>query len=236
MNKKTRNWIVAGAAAVILVGAGGYAYMDDYLGNRVEITEAIPASGSAANASANEGNAEQATVGAEQLNGEWNIAEESKVYFSVTTSRETVNFENAAVGGSWTIQLDQPENMKAEGTLEMSEVNSGNAQRDGHIQSADYFNVAQFPQAAFTAASFEGLPEAWEEGAVYDFRMAGTLSVKGIDKEATFDGQALYQNNQVRLSGTTTVTFADFGMQNPHSVVLETENDIAVRLELVLEK
>ncbi|GJM68478.1 hypothetical protein HMSSN036_06940 [Paenibacillus macerans] len=66
--------------------------------------------------------------------------------------------------------------------------------------------------------------------------MAGTMNVKGIDKEVTFDGQALYQDNQVRLSGTTTVTFADFGLQNPHNVVLETENDISVRLELVLEK
>lgn len=236
MNKKTRNWIITGAAAVILVGAGGYAFMDNYLGNRVEITEAIPASGTAANASSGEGNAEQASVSADQLNGEWSITEASKVYFSVTTSRETVNFENTAVSGNWTIQLDQPENMQAEGTVEMSDINSENDQRDGHLQSADYFNVAQYPQATFTASSFEGLPAEWTEGTVYDFKMAGTLNVKGIDKEVTFDAQALYQNNQVRLSGATTVTFADFGLENPHNVVLETENDISVRLELVLEK
>ncbi|MMZ68535.1 YceI-like domain protein [compost metagenome] len=66
--------------------------------------------------------------------------------------------------------------------------------------------------------------------------MPGTLTVKGVDKDVIFEAQALYQDNQVRLSGVTTVTFADFGMQNPHSVVLETENDISVRLELVLER
>ncbi|MEK5165771.1 YceI family protein [Paenibacillus sp. FSL R5-0527] len=234
MNKQTRNWIIAGGtAAVILIGVGGYMFMDSYLGNKVEIVEAIPASGAVAEASPD---GEKPVVTAEQLNGEWSTTDASKVYFSVTTSRETVNFENAAVSGTWTIQLDQPENMKAEGTLEMSEVSSGNGQRDEHIKTADFFDVAQYPQATFTAASFEGLPGEWEEGKVYDFKMAGTMNVKGIDKEVTFDGQALYQDNQVRLSGTTTVTFADFGLQNPHNVVLETENDISVRLELVLEK
>ncbi|CAM4506718.1 YceI family protein [Paenibacillus macerans] len=234
MSKKTRNWIIAGgAAAVILIGTGGYKFMDNYLGNRVEIEQAIPASGAVADASAD---GEKTVVTAERLNGEWKITDASKVYFSVTTSRETVNFENAAVSGTWTIQLDQPEDMKAEGVLEMSDVNSGNGQRDEHIKTADFFDVAQYPQATFTAASFEGLPGEWEEGKVYDFKMAGTMNVKGIDKEVTFDGQALYQDNQVRLSGTTTVTFADFGLQNPHNVVLDTENDISVRLELVLEK
>ncbi|MCM3703235.1 YceI family protein [Paenibacillus macerans] len=234
MNKQTRNWIIAGGtAAVILIGVGGYMFMDSYLGNKVEIVEAIPASGAVAEASPG---GEKPVVTAEQLNGEWSTTDASKVYFSVTTSRETVNFENAAVSGTWTIQLDQPENMKAEGTLEMSEVSSGNGQRDEHIKTADFFDVAQYPQATFTAVSFEGLPSEWEEGTVYDFKMAGTINVKGIDKEVTFDGQALYQDNQVRLSGTTTVTFADFGLQNPHNVVLETENDISVRLELVLEK
>ena len=234
MSKKTRNWIIAGgAAAVILIGTGGYMFMDNYLGNRVEIEQAIPASGAVADASAD---GEKTVVTAERLNGEWKITDASKVYISVTTSRETVNFENAAVSGTWTIQLDQPEDMKAEGVLEMSDVNSGNGQRDEHIKTADFFDVAQYPQATFTAASFEGLPGEWEEGKVYDFKMAGTMNVKGIDKEVTFDGQALYQDNQVRLSGTTTVTFADFGLQNPHNVVLDTENDISVRLELVLEK
>lgn len=234
MNKQTRNWIIAGGtAAVILIGVGGYMFMDSYLGNKVEIVEAIPASGAVADASAD---GEKTVVTAERLNGEWKITDASKVYFSVTTSRETVNFENAAVSGTWTIQLDQPEDMKAEGVLEMSDVNSGNGQRDEHIKTADFFDVAQYPQATFTAASFEGLPGEWEEGKVYDFKMAGTMNVKGIDKEVTFDGQALYQDNQVRLSGTTTVTFADFGLQNPHNVVLDTENDISVRLELVLEK
>jgi hypothetical protein len=46
----------------------------------------------------------------------------------------------------------------------------------------------------------------------------------------------MYRNGQLLLSGTTKVTFADFGMTNPHTVVLETENELGVRLELILNK
>ncbi len=46
----------------------------------------------------------------------------------------------------------------------------------------------------------------------------------------------MYQNRQILPSGTTVVTFADFGMENSHSVAIETENDLIVQLELVLDK
>lgn len=115
MSKKTRNWIIAGgAAAVILIGTGGYKFMDNYLGNRVEIEQAIPASGAVADASAD---GEKTVVTAERLNGEWKITDASKVYFSVTTSRETVNFENAAVSGTWTIQAGPARGYEGRGSL-----------------------------------------------------------------------------------------------------------------------
>jgi polyisoprenoid-binding protein YceI len=243
---KTRNWIIAGAAALLIVGAGSYTLMNNYLGNNVEIEQVIPASGAAATApaasnaageagSANTGNTDAGSVTGEELNGLWNITAASKVYFSVTTSRETVNFENSAVTGNWTINLEEQGSMKGEGTLDLTQINSGNSQRDGHVKQAEFFNTAEFPQANFTTNSIEGLPSEWTDGTVYDFTMNGTLTVRGVEKEVVFAGKALYADKQVKLSATTTVTFADFGMTNPHSVVLSTENDIAVQLELVLE-
>jgi polyisoprenoid-binding protein YceI len=258
MNKKTRNLIIAGAGAVILLGGGGYAVMSNYMGNNVEIESVIPASSpqaatgtsnSESNASApgnaGSGNTGSAAAGSSEgsgtltsadLNGEWSIADASKVYFSVTTSKETVNFENNAVSGHWSIDLENPANMKGTGSIDLSAIDSGNSQRDGHIQSEDYFDIAAYPTANFEAVSFEGLPAEWTEGTVYDFSMKGNLSIRGIDKEVVFAAKALTQDGQVRLSGTTTVTFDDFGMANPHSVVLSTENDVDVQLELVLQK
>ncbi|WP_046215107.1 YceI family protein [Paenibacillus wulumuqiensis] len=233
MTKKTRNWIIASAVVVVLLAVGGYTFMQSYMGNKVEIQQVIPTEAAAA-----EGQA--ATSGANvtgtELNGDWAISDASKVYFSVTTSQETVNFVDNKVSGSWKVNVDDPAQMSAEGQIDMSAIDSGTAQRDEHVKQADFFDVSKFPNATFKATSFEGLPSEWVSGATNEFKMAGTLTVKGVEKEVTFDAKGVYQDGKILLSGTTMVTFQDFGMTNPHSVVMTTENDINVQLELVLTK
>ncbi len=48
MKKKTRNLVIAGTAAVILVCTGGYMFMQDYLGNKIKIHQVIASADSAA--------------------------------------------------------------------------------------------------------------------------------------------------------------------------------------------
>jgi polyisoprenoid-binding protein YceI len=237
MNKKTKTWVISGVAAIVILGGGGYYVANSYMGNNVDIEQVLPASTAASTTEAGTGTTvANEAASAEQLNGDWTISEGSKVYFSVTTSQETVNFVDEQVSGTWAINVDDASQMKAEGQIEMSGIDSGNGQRDGHVKEADFFDVGTHPQATFTATSFEGIPAEWTAGQTVDFKMNGTLTVKGVEKEVTFDAKAAYENDQVLLSATTTVTFEDFGMENPHSVVLSTENDIQVQLELKLDK
>ncbi|WP_438496914.1 YceI family protein [Paenibacillus sp. IHBB 3054] len=244
MNKKTWVWIATG---VVIIGAvTAFAFLNKSLGNNVEIESVIPAQEqgtnsagtAAANANANTSGetASGAAVTAEQLNGAWSIADTSKVYWSVTTSKETVNFVNEKVQGTWNVNLEDAAAMTGEGTLEMSALDSENAQRDEHVKSDDYLAVTQFPQSTFTVKSFSELPAEWTEGTAVPVEMQGTLTVKGIEKDVTFQSQAVYSGGQLLLSGTTTVTFEDFGMVSPHSIVLDTENNLEVRLELTLTK
>lgn len=242
MNKKTWAWAASG---VVIIGAiTAFILLNNSLGNNVEIESVIPEQSQAANnagtAAAN-ANGETASgtataVTAEQLNGAWSIAEPSKVYWSVTTSKETVNFVNEEVQGTWNVNLDDTAAMNGEGILEMSALDSENAQRDEHVKSDDYLAVTQFPQSTFTVTSFSELPAEWTEGTAVPVEMQGTLTVKGIEKEVVFQSQVVYSGEQLLLSGTTTVTFEDFGLVNPHSIVLATENNLEVRLELVLKK
>ncbi|MGF9699243.1 MULTISPECIES: YceI family protein [Paenibacillus] len=237
MNKKTKTWVISGVAAIAILGGGGYYFANSYMGNNVDIEQVLPASTAASTTDAGTGTAVvNEAASAEQLNGDWTISEGSKVYFSVTTSQETVNFVDEQVSGTWTIHVDDASQMKADGQIEMSGIDSGNGQRDGHVKEADFFDVSTHPQATFKATSFEGVPTEWTAGQTADFKMSGTLTVKGVEKEVTFDAKAAYENDQVLLSATTMVTFEDFGMKNPHSVVLSTENDIQVQLELKLSK
>ncbi|MGN7763146.1 YceI family protein [Paenibacillus sp. 22594] len=238
MKKKT---IAIVAAGVVIVGAiTAFSYLNNSLGNNVKIESVIPTQEQGAANGTNTANAAASPAGAavtaEQLNGAWNIADTSKVYWSVTTSKETVNFVDPSVTGTWNVNLDDAGAMTGEGTVEMSALDSGNGQRDEHVKGADFLSVTEFPQSTFVVKSFSELPAEWTEGTAVPVQLQGTMTVKGTTKDVTFDSQAVYSGGQLMLSGTTTVTFEDFGMANPHSIVLDTENNLEVRLELVLSK
>jgi len=239
MKKKGIIWtsIVAG---VIVIGVGGFTLMNDYLGNNVEIESVMsPSVENNANAPAETGSSEgvtaDAAVSVDELNGAWNITSGSKVYWSVTTSKETVNFVNEAVSGTWTIDLNDASKMSGEGVLDMSALDSGNDQRDSHVKDReDLLAVAQYPQATFTATAITPQSTEFKEETVVPLTIEGTITVKGVEKAVTFESNAMYKDGQLLLSGTTQVTFGDFGMTSPHTVVLEAENDLSVQLELIL--
>lgn len=92
------------AAGVIIVGVvTGYTLLDKSLGNNVEIESVIPNQATTADAGEttnNTGASAGVAVTAEQLNGDWTLGETSKVYWSVTTSKETVNFVDNKVQGT----------------------------------------------------------------------------------------------------------------------------------------
>lgn len=229
------------AAGVVIIGVvTGYTLLDKSLGNQVEIESVMPGQGSAGTDGAGAANTAEAAAGvavtAEQLNGDWTVADTSKVYWSVTTSKETVNFVNNKVQGAWKVNVEDSTSMAGEGTLDMSALDSGNSKRDEHVKGEDFLSVAEFPQSTFVVKSFSELPVEWTEGTAVPVEMQGTLKVKGMEKDVIFQSQAAFNEGQLMLSGTTTVAFSDFGMSNPHNVVLDTENNLEVRLELVLTK
>ncbi len=237
---KKKQIILLTAVIVVLIGiVGAYAAFNRYLGNNVEI-ESVMAEQVETATTEGAGEASEtasAAVSADELKGAWNIASGSKVYWSVTTSKETVNFVNEAVTGSWTVDPNDAAAMTGEGVLDMTALDSGNSQRDGHVKErADLLEVSTYPQAMFKTESLSALPAEWKEGSAVPLTITGILTVKGKEKEVTFDAESMYRDGQLLLSGSTKVTFADFGMTSPHTVLLETENELAVQLELVLNK
>lgn len=218
---------------LVVLAGGAYGLYDYYAGNHVEIQEVIPAD---APVQTDSGTAGTAAVEPGDVNGEWTIQPDSKVYFSVTTSKETVNFEGASVTGNWMIDTDDLTKMSGQGVVDVNALQSGNTQRDGHIKGPQYLDASANPEATFTVKSFENFPKEWKEGAKATFTMNGTLTVKGISKDVAFATEALYTQGAFKMEGSTIVTFDDFGMKNPHTVVLDTENEVTVQLRLNLYK
>ena len=225
------------AVVVVLIGIGGYTLFGNFTGNNVKIDSVLDQTEEVSTSDSSSTDSSGASIAVEEINGDWDIASDSKVYWSVTTSQETVNFVDEEVTGTWRVDVNNPTTMTGEGTVDLNALDSGNSQRDSHVkEGAEYLNISEHPEATFVTTTFSELPADWTEGSVVPLTIEGTLTIKGMEKEVQFESEAMYKGGQLLLSGNTVVTFADFGMENPHSVVMDTENDLTIQLELVLEK
>lgn len=64
--------------------------------------------------------------------------------------------------------------------IDVASLNTGNEQRDGHLRSADFFDVENHPKASFTLTSFERSGD--------DVTATGDLTIRGITKAVTLKG------------------------------------------------
>jgi polyisoprenoid-binding protein YceI len=88
----------------------------------------------------------------------------------VTSGRVTIG-EDLAVSG-------------VTATIDTAGVGTGDANRDAHLRSADFFDVEQHPEATFRSTALEHVDGS-------EFRLRGELTIKGITREVILDGEYL---------------------------------------------
>jgi polyisoprenoid-binding protein YceI len=70
---------------------------------------------------------------------------------------------------------DDFKNAKINFSADLSSIDTGNEQRDGHLKSADFFNVEKHPKLTFTGTKFDGTT------------LEGDLTIAGITKPVKLD-------------------------------------------------
>ncbi len=93
----------------------------------------------------------------------------SKVRGSFETFSGTVNFDEA-----------NPTNTTVNIEVDLASVNTRDEQRDGHLKSPDFFDVANYPTMTFVSSRVERVDEN-------NGRLIGDLTIKGITKEVTLN-------------------------------------------------
>jgi polyisoprenoid-binding protein YceI len=95
--------------------------------------------------------------------------------------------------------------------VDVNSITTGNAKRDDHLKSPDFFDVKKYPNMTFESTKVEGTPES--------FKLTGKLTIRGVTKTVTFDSKMLgalpddgFGNSKVAFTGTTTVKRADYGL------------------------
>jgi polyisoprenoid-binding protein YceI len=112
------------------------------------------------------------------------------------------------------VKLDEADltRSRVEASIEAASIDTRNADRDAHLKSADFFDVATFPTLTFVSTRVT--PTGAGELAV-----EGDLTIHGVTRSVVFavDGPTPaakdpWGNTRVGLSATTKINRKDFGL------------------------
>jgi polyisoprenoid-binding protein YceI len=115
------------------------------------------------------------------------------------------------VEGTGYFDAENPSNSRLELTIQAASIDTRNADRDAHLRSNDFFDMATYPEITFTSTAVEPLDHE-------HYRVTGDLTIKGVTKPVTVDleytGAAVdpFGNHRIGLEGRATVNRKDWGV------------------------
>jgi len=130
---------------------------------------------------------------------------------------------------------EEPEKSHVEVEIAVASLSSGNDDRDGHLKSADFFDVDHYPTITFASTAVTPLLDnTWA--------LVGDLTVRGTTRPITlkvdFDGGGISPmgDERVGFSAATDINREDFGLA--WNMALETGGLLVgktVRIELAVQ-
>jgi polyisoprenoid-binding protein YceI len=113
--------------------------------------------------------------------------------------------------GGAQIDSANPASSSAKLSIRTASINTGQADRDAHLRSADFLDVETFPELTFVATGVERADAT-------SWVVSGDLTIKGVTNPVTVDfeyaGTATdpFGNVRVGFEGSTTINRKDWGL------------------------
>src|SRR5579862_648399 len=124
------------------------------------------------------------------------------------------NVKGEFKGLTGTLKLDNTDLTKSsvEVALDATTINTGDAQRDAHLKSPDFFDVEKFPTLIFKSNRVSKN----KDGVL---TVAGELTIHGVTRNVVFEVEGPsaptkdpWGNTRIGLSATTRINRKDFGL------------------------
>lgn len=139
------------------------------------------------------------------------------VEYSITPDNSKIEFVASKVTGSHHGSFGkfsgaigfngQPEKSRVTITIETASVMTDTPDLTKHLQTADFFDVAKFPQATFTSTEIK---PTGDKGAPYN--VTGNLQLHGVTKSITFPAIIQVGPDALRVESTFAINRKDFGI------------------------
>lgn len=142
----------------------------------------------------------------------------------------------SGVEGSLEGDLPDLTTARIEATVDAATVDTREAQRDGHLRSADFFDVEKFPKLTLKSTKIAGAGD--------DFEMTADLTIHGVTRPIVFKvsyegtGKDPWGNERAGFSATAEINRKDFGLQwnaalETGGVLVGDQVKIAIEAELI---
>ena len=136
-----------------------------------------------------------------------------------------------AFDGRAVLDFADPSRSSATVSIDVTSIDTRQAQRDEHLRTNDFFDAPTFPTISFASTQAQRVDEV-------TFRLTGDLTIKGVTKPVSIDfehtGAAKdpFGNVRVGFEGSTTISRSDYGVT--FNAALET-GGVLVSEKIVLE-
>jgi polyisoprenoid-binding protein YceI len=113
--------------------------------------------------------------------------------------------------GTLDYEPGKPESWKTSGTIDVASVDTNVAERDKHLHSADFFDVAKYPTISFKTTKVI-------ESSDTKAKLEGVLTMHGVEKPVVLDVEILgvgkdpWGNVRAAFTVTTKIDRKDFGI------------------------
>lgn len=137
----------------------------------------------------------------------------SAIHFSV---RHMVFAKVRGRFGAWTGTLEgdpaDPAGVSVTVAIDASSIDTGVADRDAHLRSADFLDVARFPELRFTSKRVERTGQG-------RYRVHGELTLRDVTREVVLEaehaggGRDPWGNERLAFTARTAIDRRDFGLR-----------------------
>ncbi|HKP53956.1 MAG TPA: YceI family protein [Chloroflexia bacterium] len=138
------------------------------------------------------------------------------------------------VTGTLEIDEDNLANSRVHAEIDVTQLNTGNEDRDKHLRSEEFFDVEKYPTITFESTEIEWLRQN-------TYCLVGDLTVRGTTRkvELTMDfegrGTDPWRNSRLGFSASTVINRKEFGLT--WNVALETGGvlvgeDVKIRINI----
>ena len=176
--------------------------------------------------------AQQTTQSTWQIDAAHSLLEFSVRHMMVAT----VKGRFSQLRGIITDIADDPALSSVEVVVDAASISTGDVNRDGHLRSADFFDVEQYPTITFTSRRIQGSRD--------EFTLTGDLTMHGVTREVTLDvtlngvGTNPYGKTIAGFSAETKINRKDWGLNwnvglEAGGVLVSDQLKISIELEAV---